>query len=379
MAEPGVLTFLIADVRGYSRFTEEYGDEAAARLAARFVEVMREGIEAHGGSFGAVRGDEGLAVFTSARQAIRAAVDLQERFAAATEADDDLPLHVGIGIDAGEAVRLDDGSYRGAALNVAARLCARAHGGEVIVTEGTARLAGKVAGVEYGDHARVRLKNIPDPMHVVNVYSELSAPRRRSVRAVVASSRPLGWRLVLLVVLIATLTAGTVAYLTTGGPPAGAAGPLGASDSALEAIVPAELWRDCRLQDSPDRGATETAVCDPADGVPDSWRISAYRNTVALATAYEEIVQAEEIERSSGRCNAFSWGGELEWHHGAGRPGGRAVCYFDEDDAVIVWTHDRLGQATHRDVLMVARASGGDHVGLTRWWRPWHHVIGTAK
>src|SRR5687768_6573574 len=81
-----VLTFLIADIRGYSRFTEEYGDEAAARLAQRFVEVMREGILAHDGSFNAVRGDEGLAVFGSARQALAAAIDLQTRFAEATAA-----------------------------------------------------------------------------------------------------------------------------------------------------------------------------------------------------------------------------------------------------------------------------------------------------
>ena len=98
-------------------------------------------MEAHGGLLVEVRGDEGLAVFTSARQAIRAAVDLQERFGAETEAEPDLPLKVGIGIDSGEAVRLEDGTYRGAALNVAARLCARAHGGDVIVTEATSRLA----------------------------------------------------------------------------------------------------------------------------------------------------------------------------------------------------------------------------------------------
>jgi class 3 adenylate cyclase len=382
MSQSGVLTFLIADVRGYSRFTEEYGDEAAARLAARFVDVMREGIEEHGGSFEAVRGDEGVAVFGSARQAIRAAVDLQERFAAATEADDELPLSVGIGIDSGEAVRLDDGSYRGAALNIAARLCARAHGGEVIATDATARLAGKVEGVANGDHTRLRLRNIPEPINVVHVYSELAGPRRRSVRAVLMSSRPAGWPLVLLVVLTAALTAGTVAYLTTGDTPAGMAAPkvLGDAESALEEVVPAALWRHCVLQDVADRGTTETAACKPADRLPDSWRISAYPDENALEAAYDELLNRRaDIKRDSGRCNAFSWGGEFEWLHGVDRPGGRALCYFDGDDAVIVWMHKRLGQATHRDVLIVARESASDHVGLTRWWRPWHHVIGAAQ
>ena len=77
----------------------------------------------------------------------------------------------------------EDGSFRGAALNVAARLCARAHGGEVVMTEATSRLAGRLAGLQYSDRGRVHLKNIPEPIHILQVYSELDAPapRRRSV------------------------------------------------------------------------------------------------------------------------------------------------------------------------------------------------------
>jgi class 3 adenylate cyclase len=77
--QPAVVrTFLIADIRGYTRFTQERGDEAAARLAARFAEVVQEGVEATGGELVELRGDEALAVFASARRAIRAAVELQE-------------------------------------------------------------------------------------------------------------------------------------------------------------------------------------------------------------------------------------------------------------------------------------------------------------
>jgi class 3 adenylate cyclase len=67
--EAGIKTFLIADVRGYTRFTQERGDEAAARLATRFAELAREAIEAAGGTLVELRGDEALAVFDSARQA----------------------------------------------------------------------------------------------------------------------------------------------------------------------------------------------------------------------------------------------------------------------------------------------------------------------
>ena len=56
-AKSEVLTFLIADVRGYTSYTHTYGDDAAAHLAAAFAEIAREGVEAHGGEVIELRGD----------------------------------------------------------------------------------------------------------------------------------------------------------------------------------------------------------------------------------------------------------------------------------------------------------------------------------
>src|SRR5579871_5881305 len=95
-----VLTFLIADVRGYTRFTTERGDEAGARLAARFAEIADEVIRAHEGDVRELRGDEALCVFPSARNALRCSLALQAAFARATGADPALPLLVGMGPDA---------------------------------------------------------------------------------------------------------------------------------------------------------------------------------------------------------------------------------------------------------------------------------------
>ncbi|HJQ75470.1 MAG TPA: AAA family ATPase, partial [Gaiellaceae bacterium] len=169
--EVGIKTFLIADVRGYTRFTHERGDEAAARLATRFAELARVAIEAAGGSLVELRGDEALAVFDSARQALRAAADLQERFVAETVADPSLPLAVGIGLDAGEAVAVD-GGYRGGALNLAARLCSLAGPGEVLVSPGVAHLARKVEGLDYVERGTVRVKGLEKPVEVVAVRPE---------------------------------------------------------------------------------------------------------------------------------------------------------------------------------------------------------------
>ncbi len=169
--EAGIKTFLIADVRGYTRFTHERGDEAAARLATRFAELAREAIEAAGGTLVELRGDEALAVFDSARQALRAAADLQERFVAETVADPNLPFAVGIGLDAGEAVRVD-GGYRGGALNLAARLCSLAGPGEVLVSPSVAHLARKVDGLDYVERGAVRVRGLEKPVDVVAVRPE---------------------------------------------------------------------------------------------------------------------------------------------------------------------------------------------------------------
>jgi YVTN family beta-propeller protein len=171
----GIRTFLIADVRGYTLFTQERGDEAAAKLAARFAEVAREAVNDHGGSVIELRGDEALAVFESARQAIRAATVLQRRFLEETEADPTLPLPVGIGLDAGEAVPLEHG-YRGGALNLAARLCGRAGPGEILASHGVVLLARKVEGVRLVDRGEAHLKGLDEPVRVFRVISEESDP-----------------------------------------------------------------------------------------------------------------------------------------------------------------------------------------------------------
>ncbi|HEY9458691.1 MAG TPA: adenylate/guanylate cyclase domain-containing protein [Gaiella sp.] len=392
--QPGIHTFLIADIRGYSRYTDEFGAEAAAGLTARFVELVTEDVETHGGDVVEIRGDEALAVFTSARQAIRCAIALQARFDEEAAIDHDLPLRVGIGLDSGEAVALENGGFRGAALNVAARLCARAHGGEVIVTDATYRLAGRMEGLTFSDRGRVHLKNISDPIHILQVYREQDAPNanRWVLMFFGKPARQFGWKLAAGVAGLAALTAAGVVYLTTGDNTEGGSaaapvqGPAALPGTAtlpasarLDALVPAALWKDCRVQSVANPSAIQTAVCLPSSGTPDRWEISMYPNASTLASAYSsQLGPREDIPRDKGKCNAFSWGGEHAWLHGPDKPGGRVFCYFDGNDAVIVWTHERLGQPTHRDILVVAREGGSDHAGLTRWWRPWHHQLGKA-
>ncbi|MDX6573048.1 MAG: hypothetical protein QOC86_2204 [Gaiellales bacterium] len=205
VAETGaVRTFLFADVRGYTSYTREQGDEAAAALAQAFAGVVSRLAPQYRGTLQELRGDEALVVFDSARAALRFALALQE---AITESE--LPRPVGIGLDAGEAVAVADG-FRGGALNRAARLCALAGPREVLASDAVRELAGRTDGVIYGFRRVERLKGYEKPVGVVEIHSAQSAPGRelrRSVVRTVAGGRPRRRIGALAVVLLAALAA----------------------------------------------------------------------------------------------------------------------------------------------------------------------------
>ena len=169
---------MIADVRGYTAFTQARGDEEAGRLAARFAACTRECVDAGGGTVLELRGDEALCVFDSPRQALRTAIALQRAYADATREDPSLPLLVGIGLDAGEAVAVE-GGFRGGALNLAARLCSLAGPGEALAGDGVVLMAGQVEGVSYTDRGRVRVKGVRDPVRVRRLQFDLDLPTMR--------------------------------------------------------------------------------------------------------------------------------------------------------------------------------------------------------
>ncbi|HEY7198057.1 MAG TPA: ABC transporter substrate-binding protein [Gaiellaceae bacterium] len=206
-----IRTFLIADVRGYTRFTQQHGDEAAARLAARFAEIARETVESRDGSVVELRGDEALCVFRSPRQAVRAAVAFQQRCAEDLRADATLPLRVGMGLDAGEAVPVE-GGYRGGALNLAARLCSIAGPGVVLVSEGVVHLGSRVDGVTYVDRGEVRLKGMERPVRYHEATFPLDLPepdepgRRRLGRGLIVAGA----------VVLAAALVGSVVLATRG-------------------------------------------------------------------------------------------------------------------------------------------------------------------
>ena len=188
-SSPSLRTYLIADVRGYTRYTNEHGDEAGAEVASRFADLARRGVTAHGGELVELRGDEALAVFASARGALRAAVELQRLFRTSFEGQQALPLGVGIGLDAGEALPVE-GGFRGGALNLAARLCSHAAAGEVLASETVVSLTRHVEGIRFRARGSRRFKGFDDPVNVIEVTPELPLPSLPSKRGASSTYSP---------------------------------------------------------------------------------------------------------------------------------------------------------------------------------------------
>jgi len=122
-----------ADLAGYTRLTEEVGEEEALEVVERFVDVVGETLPDTARVIKTI-GDEVMVVGTDAAALADWAVGL-----VALSTERPLPR---IGVHVGSAL-YRDGDYYGRAVNLAARVGARATGGEVLVTREVRDAAGK--------------------------------------------------------------------------------------------------------------------------------------------------------------------------------------------------------------------------------------------
>jgi adenylate cyclase len=147
---PPAVCFL--DITGYTRLTEERGDEAAADLAGRLATLVRRHALEHGGQPVKWLGDGVMFYFADPGQGVLAALDMVD--GVATEALP--PAHVGI--DAGPVV-FQEGDYFGRTVNIAARIAEYARPGEVLVSQEVVDAA-KGTAVTFTEIGPVELKGV---------------------------------------------------------------------------------------------------------------------------------------------------------------------------------------------------------------------------
>ena len=172
--------FLFSDMRGFTAFAERHGNSAAADAVSRFLELARRAIARHRGSEINTEGDAIHAVFPSASSAVLCGLDIVDAAADLSAQDPQRPFGVGVGVHAGEAVETAEG-YIGRAVNIAARLCAAARPGEVLVSSTVKGIAHASIPVGFIPRGKRRLKGIQDPIVVYAVSRDLAARAPREV------------------------------------------------------------------------------------------------------------------------------------------------------------------------------------------------------
>lgn len=164
----GTLTMLFSDIEGSTSLLKGLGPQWGDALSAQR-HILRQSFTAHGGVEMGTEGDSFFVVFTSAQEALAAAVEAQQGLG-----EYDWPggvaLRVRIGLHTGEPQVHDDG-YIGIDVHRAARIAATAHGGQIVVSATTQTLAGPVPGCEFRDLGWHRLKDLAEPEHLYDVLA----------------------------------------------------------------------------------------------------------------------------------------------------------------------------------------------------------------
>ena len=164
----GTVTFFFSDIEGSTTLVRETG-EAFAELLGKHSEILRRAIDEGGGVEVRTDGDGFFVAFPSAVGAVTAAITAQ-RALAGHDWPPGSDLKVRMGMHTGNGV-LGGDDYVGIDVHRAARIAASAHGGQVVVSEATARLVehhlpDDVRLRDLGEH---RLKDMPAPERILQL------------------------------------------------------------------------------------------------------------------------------------------------------------------------------------------------------------------
>ena len=161
----GTVTMLFADVEGSTRLLAQLGSRYADVVSA-YRAVLRTAFARSGGHELGTEGDSFFVVFGSVGAALGAARDAQQALARVPWPDG-VKVLVRMGLHTGEPARHEDG-YVGMDVHRAARVAACAHGGQVVLTEATYRIAAErsPAGCRFDDLGLHRLKDLPAAEHL---------------------------------------------------------------------------------------------------------------------------------------------------------------------------------------------------------------------
>ena len=150
------------DISGYTRLTQERGDDAAADLASTVGRLVQRSSVQHGGKPIKWLGDGVMFYFRDPGPGVRAALEMVDGLAAAGLP----PAHVGL--HAGP-VLFQEGDYFGQTVNLTARIADYARPGEVLVSKAVAD-ASQEKGITFGNIGLVELKGVSDTVQLLRAH-----------------------------------------------------------------------------------------------------------------------------------------------------------------------------------------------------------------
>jgi class 3 adenylate cyclase len=159
--DTGLRAIVFTDIEGSTHMSTSRGDDAAMEAVRTHDEIVRESLSDTGGREIKHTGDGILASFTSVTRAVQATIDVQQR------TEPILDLAIKIGISAGEPVDGSNDIY-GAAVNLAARICSHANGGQTLAA-GTIRDLAIGKSFEFVDQGVIALKGFPESVRLYEV------------------------------------------------------------------------------------------------------------------------------------------------------------------------------------------------------------------
>lgn len=161
----GTVTFLFTDIEGSTRLLQQLGDGYSVVLSAH-LELLRSAFVQYDGREVGTQGDAFFVAFTSAMNAILAAIEGQ-RALHSYDWPHGEPVRVRMGIHTGESLVIDN-DYVGIDVHRAARICSAAHGGQVVISSPTMALVNRqtLSDIVLEDLGNHRLKDLDSPEHL---------------------------------------------------------------------------------------------------------------------------------------------------------------------------------------------------------------------
>jgi class 3 adenylate cyclase len=154
--DTGIRSILFTDIVGSTEMTSRYGDEAAMAMLDVHDHIVRTAIGANGGREVKHTGDGIMAAFNSAACSVKSACQIVGKLGDHNQSGPQYPVTVHIGISAGEPVEQHEDLF-GSSVQLAARLCAQAEPGQILVSSVVADLCiGK--GLKFLDAGQCKLK-----------------------------------------------------------------------------------------------------------------------------------------------------------------------------------------------------------------------------